>query len=57
MGEQPKKAKSAKILYFYLKILFFFENNQNVCIRAPNMTFVITLFRFFAEVRQIVLVF
>lgn len=28
MGEQPKKAKSAKILYFYFKILFFFENNQ-----------------------------
>lgn len=28
MGEQPKKAKSAKILYFYLKIRFFFENNQ-----------------------------
>lgn len=57
MGEQPKKAKSAKILYFYFKILFFFENNQNMCIRAPNMTFVITLFRFFAEVRQIVLVY
>lgn len=56
MGEQPKKATSAKILYFYLQILFLFENNQNMCIRAP-MTFVITLFRFFAEVRQIVLVF